>query len=370
MSRIGGRMALSIREARPADAETMLEHVRALAAEPDVDVPLGPGEFTVTVEEERRILREYADAENSVFLTAWDDATLLGMLNLKSSDLLPGRHRAMLGMSVHRPARGRGIGRALLERSVDWARASRYLTRIELDVYARNAPAVHLYESVGFRHNGRRRAPIWEDETPVDTFMMGLCFSDKAPVPYQVDAPAYTPPPPCDTSRPCHVRDATIDDAPGILELWRGMRRDPQLLVPTAGMPHLRELGAYERQLQATLASENSHALVAESAGRIVGTVSLKGHDRRMMCREALVAINVADGWRGRGIGRALLKAAEERARSGGILRRLTLFVYAENESARGLYESCGYEVEGRVPNAWFQHGRYHDELMMALLLE
>ncbi len=362
---------MKLREAVPDDAEQMLEHVHALAAERNVDVPLEPGEFNVTLAEERRILREYAEAENSAFFTAWDGTRLLGMLNLKPSDLPAGRHRAMLGMSVHESARGGGVGRALLEHAVAWAHTSELLTRIELDVYARNAPAIHLYDSLGFEREARRRAPIWEGDAPIDTFLMGLCFADKAPVPYALEPLDVSAPPPVDAAgHAVVVRDARPEDAPAAMELWRTVRADARLLVPTAGMACVERTEAFRRRFLQTLASENSHALVAEAAGRLVGTISARGHDRRQMCHEGMVAIGVADGWRGRGVGRQLLEALEERARAGGILRRLMLFVYAENTPAIGLYERCGYDVEGRVRHAWFQRGRYHDELMMARLLD
>jgi GNAT superfamily N-acetyltransferase len=46
--------------------------------------------------------------------------------------------------------------------------------------------------------------------------------------------------------------------------------------------------------------------------------------------------------FRGRGVGRALLAAAEERARARGCAK-LTLEVREDNARARGLYEQCGF---------------------------
>ncbi|HET6602745.1 MAG TPA: GNAT family N-acetyltransferase [Xanthomonadaceae bacterium] len=53
----------------------------------------------------------------------------------------------------------------------------------------------------------------------------------------------------------------------------------------------------------------------------------------------------VAKGWDGRGIGRALLRFAEDFAREHRC-ERLTLAVFPGNENARKLYESEGYGVE------------------------
>ncbi len=55
------------------------------------------------------------------------------------------------------------------------------------------------------------------------------------------------------------------------------------------------------------------------------------------------LTIGVAAGWRGRGAGRALLRAVADRARSAGI-RRISLSVERKNY-ARQLYLSEGYQV-------------------------
>ena len=46
-------MQPTIREARPADAEQLIAHIQGLIEEPDMNIPLAPGEFNVTVEQER-----------------------------------------------------------------------------------------------------------------------------------------------------------------------------------------------------------------------------------------------------------------------------------------------------------------------------
>jgi ribosomal protein S18 acetylase RimI-like enzyme len=54
--------------------------------------------------------------------------------------------------------------------------------------------------------------------------------------------------------------------------------------------------------------------------------------------------VEVVPGQRGRGYGRALLKAAEREARRGGG-DSIGLNVFGANNVARGLYESSGYQV-------------------------
>ena len=64
------------------------------------------------------------------------------------------------GMWVDPALRGRGLGRALVEAVIEWAR-DRGFTRIDLWVTERNQPAVRLYERTGFEPTGRRGVLPW-----------------------------------------------------------------------------------------------------------------------------------------------------------------------------------------------------------------
>jgi RimJ/RimL family protein N-acetyltransferase len=163
-----------IREATPDDAEAIIGHVHRIASEPGIRIPMGPGEFKVTVEEERRILAEYASSENSLYLLAESDSEVVGVLNCNGWKRRAMWHVATLGMTVRQEWRGRGVGTALLQRAVKWAKASRVVTRLELQVYASNAPAIRLYERFGFEVEGRlRRAAVYEGQHE-DCLVMSL----------------------------------------------------------------------------------------------------------------------------------------------------------------------------------------------------
>ena len=77
----------------------------------------------------------------------------------------------------------------------------------------------------------------------------------------------------------------------------------------------------------------------------------------------------VAQAWRGRGVGSALLAAAIERARAEG-LHKLTLSVFARNEAAIGLYRKHGFIEEGRrVRHYRRESGELWDSLELGLRL-
>lgn len=49
-------------------------------------------------------------------------------------------------------------------------------------------------------------------------------------------------------------------------------------------------------------------------------------------------------------------------------LNRVELMVYAFNERAHRAYEKAGFQLEGRLRDALYREGRYHDELVMSVL--
>ncbi len=85
--------------------------------------------------------------------------------------------------------------------------------------------------------------------------------------------------------------------------------------------------------------------LVAFKKGRPVGTVSLKEFDleKRRDLRYWITSLFVIVPERGQGIGRALMRAAEERAAQAGITT-LTLFT-ADRGLAVRLYERLGWKM-------------------------
>ena len=90
-------------------------------------------------------------------------------------------HVGVLGMFLLSEWRGRGIGRQLLEACLSAARNSG-LERIELEVFADNEAALHLYETQGFVREGRKVHGRKFEGRYQDVLLMALAL-DPAPVP-------------------------------------------------------------------------------------------------------------------------------------------------------------------------------------------
>ena len=167
-------MEVIIREAKPLDAAQIIAYVNRLSEEPNSNLEMSPGEFTHTVAEEAKILAEFAASENSLYLLADLDGTIVGSLNCKGSHRKAIRHAVTLGMSVDQAYRGQGIGGQLMARAIAWAKSTGFVKRIELAVFERNTIAIHLYQKFGFEIEGKRKKASFRDGVYHDGLIMAL----------------------------------------------------------------------------------------------------------------------------------------------------------------------------------------------------
>jgi RimJ/RimL family protein N-acetyltransferase len=108
---------------------------------------------------------------DSPFFVAVEDGPVVGFCEIQRS-LRPGAlYVGSLGMAVHDAYRRRGIGARLLSACVAEAWAVGLL-RVELDVFADNAPARRLYGRAGFVEEGVRRAIRVVDGRAQDSLVM------------------------------------------------------------------------------------------------------------------------------------------------------------------------------------------------------
>jgi len=160
---------INIRPAEPSDAVALCRLAEEVGRE--------PGAWLLTTEmwravgDERRYLRAARRHADAAVFVVEDGGVVVGRLSVARDPHPASRHVADLGLMVALSHRRRGIGRALLERAVAWARESG-VRKLELHVFPWNLPAIALYESFGFVHEGYRKAHYQRSGEDVDAVLM------------------------------------------------------------------------------------------------------------------------------------------------------------------------------------------------------
>lgn len=162
------------------------------------------------------------------------------------------------------------------------------------------------------------------------------------------------------------LRAATPEDAtPLLLYLRVEMGTTDQVLTQPDELPRTFE---EERGKIAEIHERGGLFMLAMSAGAFVGVLSLHPGQRRRNRHTAEFGITVAQAWRGRGVGTAMMRAMMEWARAHEYIEKVCLQVFSTNPRARAMYESFGFIEEGRqAGHGQLRPGVYADNILMGV---
>lgn len=146
---------MQIRIATPEDAEAIAAAEEETRRTPGLLVGW-PGE--VPVDAYRTKIARLAN--DGRYIVAEDSGTMLGHAFLEPMPMRGNAHVFQLTIVVHPGHVERGIGRAMLNRVLDWAQQDARVGKIELNVRAGNQRAQNLYRSVGFVEEARFRRRV------------------------------------------------------------------------------------------------------------------------------------------------------------------------------------------------------------------
>lgn len=159
---------VTIRPARIEDAESLIRNVNLVGSE-EVYIMLDRVE---DLEAERRWLEAF-DGRRTVLFVADSAGEIVGSADCHGGTYPKTQHVGDVGIAIRDGWREVGLGRLLMGRVLEWMRA-RGFKKAELAVFATNARARRLYESLGFRDEGARRRHVLIRGTYEDELLMGL----------------------------------------------------------------------------------------------------------------------------------------------------------------------------------------------------
>lgn len=145
------------------------------------------------------------------------------------------------------------------------------------------------------------------------------------------------------------VRPGTRDERDFVRDL--GRRSASSSVSAVRDARHDDVIGAFERLIEYVFGRRHELLIAEDGDGTLLGFLVMLYDlpDEVTTTEQAFVAYTAVEPFaRGRGVGRALMEAAEEAARKAG-LRYVSLMVTEDNAAARALYDRAGFQTERRM---------------------
>jgi RimJ/RimL family protein N-acetyltransferase len=161
---------------------------------------------------------------------------------------------------------------------------------------------------------------------------------------------------------PVTVRTATLADVDALVDILVAVAGEGRWIGTEAPV----DVERRRRRMAADVESDDVIVLVAEAGGEPVGQLGLQ------LARYGVADLGMAvtAGWRGRGVGTALLAEAIEQARKAGA-HKVALQVWPHNQAAIALYERFGFQREGHLRRHYRRRsGELWDAVIMGLPLD
>lgn len=160
------------------------------------------------------------------------------------------------------------------------------------------------------------------------------------------------------------IRKALPEDAEKLVNLMKHVELSEFMLFE----PGERKTEPEQLSKRIGAFGEDSAILLAEDANCLVGYLFAMGEGVRRKRHSVYIALGIAEGQRGKGVGTELFKALESWATVKG-LHRLELTVMETNAAGLALYKKAGFEVEGTKRDSLIINGQFVNEYYMAKII-
>lgn len=137
---------ITIRKITLSDNKELASIIRTSLSEFGADKP-----GTVFFDDTTDHLYELFQQPGSIYYVAEQDGILLGGGGIFPSEGLPQQTCELVKMYLHAPARGKGLGKLLIEKCLEFAKGFGYL-QVYIETMPQLRKAVSVYEKLGFEY--------------------------------------------------------------------------------------------------------------------------------------------------------------------------------------------------------------------------
>lgn len=165
-------LTVEFRSASPDEAQMEIDYLKRVCGETPFLLTEAE-DVSYTVEDEQEYIKRYEASDRALLLNAYVDGSFIGNGSFEAvNDAKRQCHRAVMGIAVFLDYCNLGVGEQLIAVLLEQARGCGYEI-MELETYAHNARAIHLYEKTGFVKCGCLRSAVkYKDGSYDDEFIM------------------------------------------------------------------------------------------------------------------------------------------------------------------------------------------------------
>ena len=164
-----------IRNAEKKDAQQLIDYLKTVRGESD-NLLAGANDPLISVEQEEVFLESFSNAKTSVFLVGLIDDIIVCTGSVSGNTRERNSHHGSIAVSVLKEYWGIGVGTALMNALIDFAKNTGKLEILHLGVKADNTRGINLYKKTGFEEIGRFPKYFKINGKYYDEILMNLYF--------------------------------------------------------------------------------------------------------------------------------------------------------------------------------------------------
>lgn len=161
------------------------------------------------------------------------------------------------------------------------------------------------------------------------------------------------------------IRTAKLEDASRILQIQQEVIAEGDFLT-TDSSEFFKTVEQQKDWIDKILQNNRETILVAETQKKIVGWLVFLSPGRIKLSHTGSFGMMIQKDFRGKGIGKLLIKGILEWAKLNPFIEKVSLGVFSTNESAIALYKKMGFIEEGRKIREFKKNdNEYIDDILM-----
>lgn len=164
----------------------------------------------------------------------------------------------------------------------------------------------------------------------------------------------------------CIIRTGKPKDAEALLEISNSVVSEGDYFIAVSEELDKKSLKQQSEQIQKIIDNEKETLLVAEINDVVVGSIVFRSSNLKRLVHTGSISMSISENFRGKGIGKLLLKALLDWAEEHPLIEKVSLGVFSTNQRAVSLYKRMGFIEEGRkVKEFKINENTYVDDILM-----